>query len=112
MSGAVLNAINTRLDAEAIAFILQHAESKALFVDREFAEVAEKAIQMIGRPILVVSIDDPLYQGGHLISELEYDAFVAEGDAEFVWVQPDNEWDAITLNYTSGTTGNPRSEEH
>src|SRR5690606_37136983 len=81
MAGAVLNAINTRLDAEAIAFILQHGESKALFVDREFAEVAEKAIEMIARPILVVAIDDPLYKEGHLVSELEYDAFVAEGDA-------------------------------
>jgi len=108
MAGAVLNAINTRLDAEAIAFILQHGESKILFVDREFAEVAEKAIKMIGRPILVVSIDDPLYKEGRLVSELEYDAFVAEGDPDFDWAKPENEWDAITLNYTSGTTGNPK----
>ena len=108
MCGAVLNAINTRLDAEAIAFILQHGEAKALFVDREFAEVAEKALRLLGRQLLVVAIDDPVYRDGHLVSELEYEQFLAEGDASYAWQPPQNEWDAITLNYTSGTTGDPK----
>src|SRR5690606_18963345 len=108
MCGAVLNAINSRLDAEAIAFILQHGEAKALFVDREFAEVAEKALRLLGRQLLVVAIDDPVYRDGHLVSELEYEQFLAEGDASYAWQPPQNEWDAITLNYTSGTTGDPK----
>ncbi len=108
MRGAVLNAINTRLDAEAIAFILQHGEAKALFVDREFADVAEKALSLLGRQILVVAIDDPIYRDGHLVSELEYEQFLADGDPAYAWQPPQNEWDAITLNYTSGTTGDPK----
>lgn len=108
MSGAVLNAINTRLDAEAIAFILQHGEAKALFVDREFADVAEKALRLLGRQLLVVAIDDPIYREGHLVSELEYEQFLADGDPAYAWQPPQNEWDAITLNYTSGTTGDPK----
>lgn len=109
MCGAVLNAINTRLDAEAISFILQHAEAKIVFVDREFSEVASRAIKMLGahRP-RVIDIDDPYYEGGELIGEMDYDAFIAQGDEDFVYKMPADEWDAITLNYTSGTTGNPK----
>ncbi|MDI3325308.1 acyl-CoA synthetase [Pontibacterium granulatum] len=108
MSGAVLNAINIRLDAEAIAFILQHAESKVIIVDREFSEVVSKAVKMSGQNPLVIDIDDPDYEGGELIGSTNYEAFIAEGDPEFAWQPPADEWDAISLNYTSGTTGNPK----
>ncbi|WP_250655385.1 acyl-CoA synthetase [Alkalimarinus coralli] len=108
MSGAVLNSINTRLDAETIAFILQHAETKVLLVDREFSEVTAKALKMVPNKPLVVDIDDPAYTGGQLIGELTYDALLEEGDPEFKWSVPENEWDAISLNYTSGTTGDPK----
>ncbi|WP_370278204.1 acyl-CoA synthetase [Pontibacterium sp.] len=108
MSGAVLNAINIRLDAEAIAFILQHAESKVIIVDREFSEVVSKAVKMSGQTPLVIDIDDPDYEGGELIGSTNYEAFIAEGDPEFAWQPPADEWDAISLNYTSGTTGNPK----
>ncbi|NLW05547.1 MAG: acyl-CoA synthetase [Pseudomonadaceae bacterium] len=109
MCGAVLNAINTRLDAEAISFILQHAEAKIIFVDREFSEVASRAIKMLGadRP-KVIHIDDPFYEGGELIGEMDYEAFLATGDEDYAYKTPKDEWDAITLNYTSGTTGNPK----
>src|SRR5690554_1805998 len=109
MCGAVLNAINTRLDAEAISFILQHAEAKIIFVDREFSEVASRAIKMLGanRP-RIIHIDDPYYEGGQLIGEMDYEAFLATGDEDFAYKVPSDEWDAITLNYTSGTTGNPK----
>jgi fatty-acyl-CoA synthase len=109
MCGAVLNAINTRLDAPAIAFILNHADAKVLIVDREFSGVAEKALAEIGRDdILVVDIDDPQYAGGKLIGSLNYEALLAEGDPEYAWKQPEDEWKSIALNYTSGTTGNPK----
>lgn len=108
MAGAVLNAINTRLDAEAVAFILEHGESKILFVDREFAGLAEKALRLLEKPPMVVGIDDPLCQEGRVMGNLDYEAFVAAGDPDFQWLEPNDEWDAITLNYTSGTTGNPK----
>lgn len=109
MCGAVLNAINTRLDAEAMSFIFQHAEAKIIFVDREFSEVASRAIKMLGadRP-RVIHIDDPYYEGGELIGEMDYEAFIATGDEDYIYKTPKDEWDAITLNYTSGTTGNPK----
>ena len=109
MAGAVLNTINTRLDAEAIAFILAHAEAKAVFVDPEFAEVTDRAIRISGRrDMLVIDIEDPSFDGGRLIGQATYDALLAEGDPGFDPILPDNEWDAISLNYTSGTTGNPK----
>lgn len=107
-TGAVLNALNIRLDAEAIAFILQHGEAKVVMVDREFSEVIQRAVRMMAQKPLVIDIDDPSYEGGELIGSLDYEAFIAEGDPEYVWQLPDNEWDAITLNYTSGTTGDPK----
>ncbi|EAR62649.1 acyl-CoA synthetase [Neptuniibacter caesariensis] len=108
MAGAVLNAVNIRLDAEAIAFILQHAESKVVIVEREFSDVVQKALRIAGTSPLVIDIDDPTYEGGELIGSMDYEAFIAEGDPEFAWQPPADEWDAITLNYTSGTTGNPK----
>lgn len=109
MTQAVLNAINTRLDPEAIAFILNHGEAKVLLVDPEFSEVAAQAIQIAGRPdLLVVDILDPSFAGGSRIGSLTYEQLLAEGDPDFAWKMPDNEWDAIALNYTSGTTGNPK----
>ncbi len=108
MSGGVLNTINTRLDAETIAFMLQHGEAKWLFVDREFSAVIERALAMMPVRPTVVDIDDPQFQGGDLIGGLSYEQLIADGDPEFVWANPGNEWDAISLNYTSGTTGNPK----
>lgn len=109
MSGAVLNAINTRLDAEAIAFILDHAEAKIFIVDPEFSEVAEKAMRMTeNKDRLVIDIIDPSFDGGKCIGTMTYEELLSEGDASDDWQLPDTEWDAITLNYTSGTTGNPK----
>jgi fatty-acyl-CoA synthase len=108
MAGAVLNTINTRLDAATIAFILDHGEAKALITDREASPVIKAALGQIERPLLVIDIDDPLAQGGELLGELTYEAFLATGDANFQWQLPVDEWSPISLNYTSGTTGNPK----
>ena len=108
MSGAVLNALNTRLDAEALAFILQHGEAKVLLVDKEFGELARRVVSHLPRRPLLVGIDDPLYGEGLLIGELTYEALLLEGDPEHDWQMPEDEWQAIALNYTSGTTGNPK----
>ena len=111
MAGAVLNAINTRLDPETVAFMLDHGEAKAVIVDPEFAGVMKKALALrqSTRPVLVIDVEDALYSGPtEKLGELTYDAFVARGDADFAWSLPGDEWDAIALNYTSGTTGNPK----
>ena len=108
MSGAVLNALNFRLDAAGIAFILGHAEAKALITDREFSPVVKEALKQGDSPITIIDIDDPLAEGGELLGETDYEALLAEGDADFQWTAPDDEWRAISLNYTSGTTGNPK----
>ncbi|MCS5573082.1 MAG: AMP-binding protein, partial [Pseudomonadales bacterium] len=108
MSGAVLNAINTQLDAATIAFILDHAEAKVLFTDREFCQVVLEAVAQLDRELLVVDVDDPLFQDGELIGSLDYETLIAEGDEDFIAVRPADEWDAISLNYTSGTTGDPK----
>ena len=98
MCGAVLNAINTRLDAETIAFILQHGEAKVLLVDKEFSETVQRALgQMAERP-LVVGIDDAEYLEGSLIGELDYEALLVEGDPDYSWSLPADEWQAIALN--------------
>ncbi|WPD44467.1 acyl-CoA synthetase [Pseudomonas aeruginosa] len=106
--GAVLNTLNVRLDAEAIAFMLQHSEAKVLITDREFHDVIHAALGMLDHPPLVVDVDDPEYGEGQAVSPLDYEALLAEGDPEFAWQWPQDEWDAISLNYTSGTTGNPK----
>ena len=109
MSGAVLNTINTRLEAETIGFILSHAESKVVMVDPEFAEVVDRAIKISGRDMLVIDLEDAMYDGPvHKIGSMTYDDLLAEGDEDFDWQMPTDEWDAISLNYTSGTTGNPK----
>jgi fatty-acyl-CoA synthase len=111
MAGAVLNAMNTRLDAESIAFMLDHGEAKAVIVDPEFAGVMKKAIALRNdkRPLLVIDVEDALYTGPvEHAGTIGYEAFLAGGDPAFEWKLPHDEWDAIALNYTSGTTGNPK----
>ena len=108
-TGAVLNTLNTRLDAEAIAFMLQHGEAKVLLTDREFAGVVEKALALLGeRRPLVIEVEDDLAPEGRAVGSVTYEAFLAGGDPGSPWALPDDEWDAIALNYTSGTTGNPK----
>ena len=108
MTGAVLNALNVRLDAETIAFILEHGEAKVLITDREFSSVVEKALGQVKRKPLVIDIDDALAPPGELLGKADYEHFIATGDPDFAWRNPEDEWDAIALNYTSGTTGNPK----
>jgi 3-(methylthio)propionyl---CoA ligase len=108
MAGAVLNALNIRLDAETIAFILRHGEAKLLITDREFSGVIEKALSLIERKPVVIDIDDALAPPGKLLGEMAYERFIATGDPDFAWDNPADEWEAIALNYTSGTTGNPK----
>jgi fatty-acyl-CoA synthase len=109
MTGAVLNALNTRLDAALIAFILDHADTKVLITDREFSKIVKEALARAKVKPLVVDYDDPEFTGaGERLGSLEYEEFLREGDADFVWQMPDDEWDAISLNYTSGTTGDPK----
>ncbi len=108
MAGAVLNAINIRLDAATVRFILQHGEAKVFLVDREFAAVAERAVADLDPKPLVIGIDDPACEDGAVIGEADYDSVLAEGSADAGWRLPDDEWNAIALNYTSGTTGNPK----
>jgi fatty-acyl-CoA synthase len=110
MAGAVLNALNTRLDPQTIAFMLDHGEAKAVIVDSEFAAVMKRAISLrqSQRELLVIDAQDAVYAPGERIGSIGYDEFVAGGDADFAWQLPADEWDAIALNYTSGTTGNPK----
>ncbi len=109
MIGAVVNTLNTRLDAETIAFMLDHGEAEVLITDREFAPTIEQALQLCKVKPLVIDVLDPVYTGdGKRLGEMDYEAFIASGDAEFDWHMPADEWDAISLNYTSGTTGNPK----
>jgi len=106
--GAVLCPINTRLDAAAVAFILQHGEAKVLLADREYSPVVARALAQLPRRPLVIDIDDPLAAGGELLGETDYESFIAGGDPAHPLRLPDDEWQAITLSYTSGTTGNPK----
>ena len=108
MCGAVLNPLNTRLDAEAIAFMLEHGEAKLILTDREFSAVAEKALKLVKRAVTVIDVEDPEFSGGKRLGETNYEQLLAEGDAQFAWRWPQDEWEAISLNYTSGTTGNPK----
>jgi fatty-acyl-CoA synthase len=109
MIGAVLNTLNTRLDAGTLAFMLNHGEAKAVLVDREFSAMMRGALATVERPILVIDVDDSEYTGpGERIGELDYEALLASGDPAFAWTPPADEWNAICLNYTSGTTGSPK----
>ena len=109
MTGAVLHSMNTRLDAPIIAFQLDHAETKILITDREFAPVMKQALALAKVKPLVIDVDDPEFpQDGERLGTLDYEAFVSAGDPDFTWRMPADEWDAIGLNYTSGTTGNPK----
>jgi len=109
MCQGVLNTLNTRLDPPIIAFSLDHAETKVLITDREFSEVMKEALALCKAKPLVIDYDDPEYSGaGERLGSIEYEEFVAQGDADYAWSMPDDEWDAITLNYTSGTTGDPK----
>jgi fatty-acyl-CoA synthase len=114
MVKAVLHSLNTRLDAAIIAFQLDHADTKVLIVDREFSAVIKEALALAKVRPLVIDYDDPEYAEdapypkGDRIGTVDYEEFVASGDAGFAWSMPDDEWDAISLNYTSGTTGNPK----
>ena len=109
MVQAVLNTLNTRLDAAIIAFSLDHADAKIVIIDREFSKVMKEALALAKVKPLVVDYDDPEYSGaGARIGSIEYEELLAEGDPDFKWQMPDDEWDAITLNYTSGTTGDPK----
>jgi len=109
MTQGVLNALNTRLDAETIAFMLQHGEAKVLLTDREFSPTIERALALVERRPIVVDVDDPEYTGpGKHLGERDYESLVAAGDPGFTTGAPDDEWQAISLSYTSGTTGNPK----
>jgi fatty-acyl-CoA synthase len=108
MLGAVLCPINFRLDAGSVAFILHHSEAKVLLADREFSPVIGAALAMLEHKPQVIDIDDPLAVGGALLGVMDYEAFIADADPTFPTHLPDDEWQAISLNYTSGTTGNPK----
>ena len=109
MTGAVLNTLNTRLDAAALAFCLDHGEAKVFIVDREFAKIGREALDKAGVSPLVIDYDDPDFAGeGTALGEIDYEAFLAGGDPDYAWAMPADEWDAISLNYTSGTTGDPK----
>jgi fatty-acyl-CoA synthase len=108
MTGAILNTLNIRLDADAIAFMLKHGEAKILLTDREFSKTIRSALDQLDEKPLVIDVDDPVFEGGEFIGELEYEEFLQEGDEDFDWQLPADEWQAISLSYTSGTTGNPK----
>ena len=112
MAGAVLNALNTRLDPESIAFMLNHGEAKVVIVDPEFSAVMKKALEIAqkesGRDVLVIDVEEKEFEvAGEKLGTLTYEQLLAQGDPKFAWQVPVDEWQAICLNYTSGTTGNP-----
>ncbi|MCA9073955.1 MAG: acyl-CoA synthetase [Planctomycetaceae bacterium] len=108
MSQGVLNTINTRLDPAAVAFMMDFAEAKVLFVDRAYAQLAKDSLTQMKSQPLVIGIDDDLEPEGEVIGEMDYEEFLSTGDPEFDWQEPADEWQAISLNFTSGTTGNPK----
>jgi fatty-acyl-CoA synthase len=109
MAGAVLNTLNTRLEPASVAYMLRHGEAKVLLTDPEYGPLVERALALLPGPRpLVVDVLDPLFAGGTRLGEVEYEDFLCSGDPEFAWQLPADEWDAICLNYTSGTTGNPK----
>lgn len=108
MTGGVINALNTRLDARAIAFMLGHGEAKVLLVDREFSSVAADALALMELPPTIIGVDDPVYDGDGTLLGIEYEALLSRGDPNYDWQPPSDEWNAIALGYTSGTTGDPK----
>ncbi len=109
MCGAVLHSMNTRMDPAVIAFQLDHAEAKVVITDREFAPTVKEALSLAKVNPLVIDYDDGEFpQDGELLGSVEYENFIAKGDESFSWLMPNDEWDAISLNYTSGTTGDPK----
>ncbi len=108
MCGAVLNTLNTRLDADAIAFMLEHGEAKLLITDKEFSAVTEKALSKVKHRVEVIDVEDPEFTGGKRLGAKTYEELLNEGDPRSAWRWPEDEWQAISLNYTSGTTGNPK----
>ncbi|SLN74288.1 acyl-CoA synthetase [Oceanibacterium hippocampi] len=108
MCGAVLNTLNTRLDAKILGFILNHADAKVLITDTEFSPVIREALEIAERDILVIDVVDPQGPGGDQLGATDYESFIAGGDPDYDWRPTDDEWRAISLNYTSGTTGNPK----
>ncbi len=110
MLGAVLNTLNTRLDAATIGFSLDHGEAKVFIVDKEFSKLGQGALELMTgpKPIVIDYVDPEFAVEGMRLSDIEYEPFLQSGDAAFEWVWPGDEWEAISLNYTSGTTGNPK----
>src|SRR6202035_2318685 len=109
MAGAVLNSVNTRLDATIIAFTFDHGEAKVLITDREYSKTVKTALSLCKAKPLVIDYDDPEFTGpGERLGTLDYEQLLSEGEADFAWLMPRDEWDAIALNYTSGTTGDPK----
>lgn len=108
MAGAIIHALNIRLDADAIAFQLKHGGARVLLTDPEYAATVAAALEQLDDKPLVIDVDDPAFQDGELFGDVEYEDFLASGDAEFAWELPHDEWQAIALGYTSGTTGNPK----
>jgi len=108
MAGAVICGLNIRLDADAIAFQLKHGEARVILTDREFSATVSAALAQLEDKPLVIDVDDPEFKGGEFIGEIEYEAFLGQGDPDFVWRLPQDEWQAIALGYTSGTTGDPK----
>jgi fatty-acyl-CoA synthase len=108
MCGAVLNTLNTRLDAEAIGFMLEHGDARLLITDREFSGTIEAALKRVKKKPVVIDVEDPEFAGGKRLGETTYEELLKQGDPDFAWRWPQDEWEAISLNYTSGTTGNPK----
>lgn len=109
LAGCVLNTLNIRLDVDVIAYMLEHGEARAILVDPELSEVVEEAVSRLAIKPLIIDVDDALYEGeARRIGAVEYEALLAEGDPEYVYRLPEDEWQAISLNYTSGTTGKPK----
>ena len=110
MTGGVINTINTRLDAKTVGYILDHSDAKVLIVDRQFHDVVVNALEQVNRDIVVIDIDDQQagLENSRSIGDLEYESFLQTGDRDFEWIRPNDEWQAIGLSYTSGTTGKPK----
>jgi fatty-acyl-CoA synthase len=108
MTGAILNTINTRLDFDTVSFMLEHAEAKVIIADREFAETIRKSVSLLSRPYLLIDVNDPEHPLSTPVGGVMYEDLLNEGDPAYAWQGPPDEWNAISLNYTSGTTGNPK----